>query len=159
MYVYPCVGDSDVQAMSAPPPPPLAPPSLQPPAPLFPAPPFPAHCMCGVGPIPGGRLVARGTAAVCRCNSTAALAGVGGGEVLGGYSRVLRGTARVLACTAAAARPRGRGWRCGRAQVRTCPVTDTSARRGRCGSRPRRRAAPRPPPRARPSGVRDWVIS
>ncbi len=41
--------------------------------------------------------------------------------------------------------------RCCRAQARTCPVTGaaTRARRAPCGSRPRRRAAPRPLPRAR----------
>jgi hypothetical protein len=52
----------------------------------------------------------------------------------------------------------GRGPRvpCCRAQARTCPVlrAATIARRAPCGSRPRRRAAPRPPPRARP--FRPW---
>jgi hypothetical protein len=45
---------------------------------------------------------------------------------------------------------------CGRAQVRTCPVprAATRARRAPCGSRPRRRAAPRRPPRASP--FRTW---
>jgi hypothetical protein len=65
-----------------------------------------------------------------------------------GYQRVSLGYMR--------ARPlrhgRGPRVRCCRAQARTCPAprAATRARRAPCGSRPRRRAAPPLPPRARP---------
>jgi hypothetical protein len=63
-------------------------------------------------------------------------------------SRYRSGT-RVRGCCGTGQGPHVR---CRRAQARTCPVprAATSARRAPCGSRPRRRAAPPRPPRARP---------
>ena len=60
-----------------------------------------------------------------------------------------RSGTRVHGCSG---RPRAaRAVRCAQVQVRTCPVfrAATSVRRAPRGSRPRRSAGPRPPPRAR----------
>ncbi len=83
----------------------------------------------------------------------------GTGDSSGGRRRrsagwVLEGTGVCDGCGTA----EGGAWQCGRAQARTCPVSwaATSARRAPGGSRPRRSAAPRPPPRARPRIRRSW---
>jgi hypothetical protein len=82
----------------------------------------------------------------------------GGRRASVAHSRVLRGTPGYYRGTvrghwrAQLQHGRGPRLRCCRAQARTCPAprAATSARRAPCGSRPRRRAALPPPPRARP---------
>ncbi len=85
---------------------------------------------------------------------SAALAGGRRRRRTRGYFRVLRSTARVPECNGCCGTAEGRAWRCRRAQARTSPETGaaTSARRAPRGSRPRRRAAPQWPPRAKPRG-------
>jgi hypothetical protein len=70
----------------------------------------------------------------------------------GGRQR--QSTGRVLHGTGVLRLAEGPRVPCCRAQARTCPVPRAamSARRASCGSRPRRGAAPRRPPRARPRG-------
>jgi hypothetical protein len=99
------------------------------------------HCGVLAGTSAGTRGYSRAEGAPRRWRA------VGSCGVLVGYSR---GTA-VLERTAAAAVGRGLRVRCRRAQAHMCsdPDTATSARRAPCGSRPRRRAAPLSPPRAR----------